>query len=55
MLNVLKNIFDAMKVQMNSICLTEIFSKIINAFTFTFDQFNASLLNKSIKNCTLAF
>ncbi len=33
----------------------EIFSKIINAFTFTFDQFNASLLNKSIKYCTLAF
>ncbi len=26
----------------------EIFYKIINVFTVTFDQFNASLLNKSI-------
>ncbi len=27
---------------------TEIFCNIINAFTVTFDEFNATLLNKSI-------
>ncbi len=39
-------IFDEQKLQKNSI--SEIFCKIINDFTVTFDTFNGLLLNKNI-------
>ncbi len=39
--------FDELKVQKNSIYFEiEIICNIINLFTVTFDQFNASLMNK---------
>ncbi len=40
--------FDEKKVQKNSIFFNRNFCSIIDVFTATFDQFNASLLNKSI-------
>ncbi len=40
--------FDESKVQKSRMYLKQIVCNIINVFTATFDQFNASLLNKSI-------
>ncbi len=49
MLFFLLRLFDEWKIQKNSICLKyKSFVNIIHFFTITFDQFNASLLNKSI-------
>ncbi len=46
MIHFFSGIFDEQKLQKNSI--SEIFCKIINDFTVTFDTFNGSLLNKNI-------
>jgi len=43
-----QDFFDEQKVQKNHLFEIEIFYKIINVFTVTFDLFNASLMNKSI-------
>jgi len=34
------------------LCETEIYSNIINVFTVTFDEYNASLQNKSLNCCS---
>ncbi len=43
----ISGLFDELEVQKNGICLKYNFFSIINVLTVTFDQFNASLLNKS--------